>query len=67
VFYTLLLDKDKSVPVDPAKTFSLPGEEICKYRTGYRYLAWAEMRNGNAAEDEFGCAWAGEGCFVWEV
>lgn len=46
VFYTLLFDKDKFVSVDPGKIFDLPEEEICKYPTGYRYLAWAEVRNG---------------------
>jgi hypothetical protein len=46
VFYTLLFDKDKSVPVDPGRTFYLPEEEIGKYPMGYRYLAWAEVKNG---------------------
>ena len=48
VFYTLLFDKDKFVLVYPAKTFDLPEEEICKYPSEYRYLAWAEVRNGTA-------------------
>lgn len=34
------------MPVNPAKTFHLPEEEICKYPTGHRCLTWAEVCNG---------------------
>lgn len=44
VFYTLLFDKDKFVPVNPARTFDIPEDEVNKYPTGYRCLAWAENK-----------------------
>ncbi|KAI9804619.1 MAG: hypothetical protein M1833_006693 [Piccolia ochrophora] len=47
VFYTLLFDKDKFVPVNPGHTFTIPEEEVAKYPSGYRYLAWAESRIGS--------------------
>ncbi|KAJ6133745.1 hypothetical protein N7523_000067 [Penicillium sp. IBT 18751x] len=45
-FYTLLFDKDKFIPVNPAKTFHIPEEEVEKFPSGYRYLAWAESKIG---------------------
>ncbi|KAI9834923.1 MAG: hypothetical protein M1819_002646 [Sarea resinae] len=45
-FYTLLFDKDKFVPVNPGKAFDVPEDECRKFPSGYRYLAWAEVRNG---------------------
>ncbi|KAF9697766.1 hypothetical protein EKO04_004226 [Ascochyta lentis] len=47
LFYTLLFDKDKFVPVNPEKTFHIPEEEVRKYPSGYRYLAWAESKIGS--------------------
>jgi hypothetical protein len=44
VFYTLLFDKDKMVPVVPGRTFNIPEEEVNKYPSGYRYLAWCEEK-----------------------
>ena len=44
VFYTLLFDKDKMVPVIPGRTFEVPDEEVAKYPAGYRYLAWCEEK-----------------------
>ncbi|KAI9755439.1 MAG: hypothetical protein M4579_004296 [Chaenotheca gracillima] len=44
VFYTLLFDKDKFIPVNPGRTFNIPEEEVSKYPSGYRYLAWAEAK-----------------------
>lgn len=46
-FYTLLFDKDKFIPVNPAKTFHIPEDEVDKFPSGYRYLAWAEIRIGH--------------------
>ena len=45
-FYTLLFDKDKFVPVNPERIFHIPEEEVEKYPSGYRYLAWAEDKIG---------------------
>ncbi|KAJ5674320.1 uncharacterized protein N7477_004254 [Penicillium maclennaniae] len=45
-FYTLLFDKDKFIPVNPAKTFHIPEEDVEKFPSGYRYLAWAESKFG---------------------
>ena len=45
-FYTLLFDKDKFVPVNPEKAFHIPEEEVDKFPSGYRYLAWAETKIG---------------------
>ncbi|KAJ9302358.1 hypothetical protein DTO271G3_1224 [Paecilomyces variotii] len=45
-FYTLLFDKDKFVPVNPERVFHIPEEEVEKYPSGYRYLAWAEDKIG---------------------
>jgi len=42
VFYTLLFDKDKMVPVNPERVFHIPEEEVEKFPSGYRYLAWCE-------------------------
>lgn len=44
VFYTLLFDKDKMVPVNPGRQFTIPEEEVSKYPTGYRHLAWCEEK-----------------------
>ncbi|GKZ19523.1 hypothetical protein AbraIFM66951_011873 [Aspergillus brasiliensis] len=46
-FYTLLFDKDKFIPVNPAKSFHIPEEEVDKFPSGYRYLAWAEVKFGH--------------------
>ncbi|KAK4897558.1 hypothetical protein LTR27_004702 [Elasticomyces elasticus] len=42
VFYTLLFDKDKMVPVNAGRQYQIPEEEASKYPSGYRYLAWCE-------------------------
>ncbi|KAK4553687.1 hypothetical protein LTR86_009185 [Recurvomyces mirabilis] len=43
VFYTLLFDKDKMVPVNPShETPEIPEEEVRRFPAGYRYLAWCE-------------------------
>ncbi|KAK3669308.1 hypothetical protein LTR78_010807 [Recurvomyces mirabilis] len=43
VFYTLLFDKDKMVPVNPSHEIpSIPEEEVRRHPAGYRYLAWCE-------------------------
>jgi hypothetical protein len=42
VFYTLLFDKDKMVPVNPGRQVTIPEDETRKYPSGYRYLAWCE-------------------------
>ncbi|KAL8685616.1 MAG: hypothetical protein Q9218_007649 [Villophora microphyllina] len=47
VFYTLLFDKDRFTPVNPDRTFKIPEEEVAKYPSGYRYLAWAEAKIGS--------------------
>ncbi|KAF3031252.1 hypothetical protein E8E11_000158 [Didymella keratinophila] len=47
VFYTLLFDKDKFVPVNPERVFHIPEDEVEKYPSGYRYLAWAESKIGS--------------------
>ena len=45
VFYTLLFDKDKMVPVNPSKGSSdVPEEEAAKYLSGYKYLAWCKAK-----------------------
>ena len=44
VFYTLLFDKDKMVPVILGRTFDIPDEEVKGYPSGYRYLAWCEEK-----------------------
>lgn len=46
VFMTLLFDKDKFIPVNPNRVFKIPEEEVDKYPSGYRYLAWAEDKIG---------------------
>jgi hypothetical protein len=45
MFMTLLFDKDKMVPVVPGKSFDIPEEEVKRYPSGYRYLAWAESKS----------------------
>ncbi|KAI9740256.1 MAG: hypothetical protein M1834_004834 [Cirrosporium novae-zelandiae] len=45
-FITLLFNKDKMIPVQPGKCFSIPEEEVMKYPSGYRYLAWCEAKIG---------------------
>jgi hypothetical protein len=45
-FMTLLFDKDKMIPVHPGKSYDIPEEEVKKYPSGYRYLAWAESKAG---------------------
>ncbi|MCJ1309792.1 hypothetical protein MMC25_003453 [Agyrium rufum] len=44
VFYTLLFDKDKMVPVSPGRTVDIPEDEVNKFPSGYRYLAWCESK-----------------------
>ncbi|KAK1065811.1 hypothetical protein LTR74_007692 [Friedmanniomyces endolithicus] len=39
VFYTLLFDKDKMVPVSPGREYVILKEEASKYPSGYRYMA----------------------------
>jgi hypothetical protein len=45
-YMTLLFDKDKMVPVTPGRSFDIPEEEVAKYPSGYKYLAWAEEKAG---------------------
>ncbi|KAL3964869.1 hypothetical protein ACCO45_001873 [Purpureocillium lilacinum] len=44
---TDLTRADKFIPVNPAKTFHIPEDEVDKFPSGYRYLAWAEVRIGH--------------------
>ena len=45
VLYTLLFDKDNMVPVSPSQgSFEIPEEEVRKYPSGYKYLAWCEAK-----------------------
>ncbi|KAI9710293.1 MAG: hypothetical protein M1820_002787 [Bogoriella megaspora] len=47
VFYTLLFDKDKMVPVNPTVGgFNVPENLVECYPSGYRYLCWLEARAG---------------------
>jgi len=47
VFMTLLFDKDKMVAVNPSHGgFEIPEEEVAKFRSGYKYLAWLEEKSG---------------------
>ncbi|KAI9034925.1 uncharacterized protein KD926_005019 [Aspergillus affinis] len=46
-FLTLLFDKDKFILVNPARIFHIPEEEVDKFPSGYRYLAWAEVKIGH--------------------
>ncbi|RAL01717.1 uncharacterized protein BO80DRAFT_473518 [Aspergillus ibericus CBS 121593] len=46
VFFTLLFDKDRLVPVNPGYVLKVPEEEIERFPSGYRYLAWAEEKVG---------------------
>lgn len=47
VFYTLLFDKDKMVPVNPSNgSFEVPEKEVEGYPAGYRYLCWCEAKVG---------------------
>jgi hypothetical protein len=45
-FMTLLFDKDRMAQVIPGKSFDIPENEVAKYPSGYRYLAWAEGKVG---------------------
>ncbi|MCJ1253217.1 hypothetical protein MMC24_001028 [Lignoscripta atroalba] len=52
VFYTLLFDKDKMVPVNPHRIYPIPEEEVQKFPSGYRYLAWCESQIGNTPKQD---------------
>ncbi|OOF99855.1 hypothetical protein ASPCADRAFT_402521 [Aspergillus carbonarius ITEM 5010] len=46
VFFTLLFDKDRLVPVNPGCVLKVPEEAVERFPAGYRYLAWAEEKVG---------------------
>ena len=51
---TLLFDKDKTMPIQPGKTFDVPEEEVNVYPSGYKYLAWIEDRTGRTPKMDLG-------------
>ncbi|KAM6505374.1 hypothetical protein FSOLCH5_014594 [Fusarium solani] len=51
VFFTVLYESDKIIPVNPSNgSFDIPEEETRKFPSGYRYLCWCEAKLGMKAK-----------------